>query len=74
MLMNCFGGMVDPREVLNLISSRDYCQRFSPSQISDTTLAGFEPAQNLSSGFVEGSCAVVITTAPRRQNSQLKSV
>ena len=28
--------------------------------------AGFEPAQNLSSDFVEWSCAVVITTAPQR--------
>ena len=27
--------------------------------------AGFEPAQNLSSGLVEWSCAVVITTTPR---------
>ena len=36
--------------------------RFSPSQISDTPRVGFEPAQNLNSGFVELSCAVVITT------------
>ena len=27
---------------------------------------GFEPAQNLSSGFVEWSYAVVVTTTPRR--------
>ena len=31
-----------------------------------TPRAGFEPAQNLSSGFVERSYAVVITTTPRR--------
>ena len=30
-------------------------------QISNTPRAGFEPAQNLSSGLVEWSCAVVIT-------------
>ena len=33
---------------------------------SPTRRAGFEPAQNLSSGLVEWSCAVVITTTPRR--------
>ena len=41
-----------------------HCQRFLPSQISDTLHAGFEPAQNLSSGFIEWSCAVVITATP----------
>ena len=64
-LMNCYCGMVDRRKAFSLISSRDHCQRSSPSWISDTPRAGFEPAQNLSSGFVEWSCAVVITTAPR---------
>ena len=34
-----------------LISSRDYCRRSSPSQISDMPQAGFGPAWNLSSGF-----------------------
>ena len=58
---------------LCLISSRDHCQRFSPSQISDTPRAGFEPAQNLSSDFVEGSCAVAITTKPRRHRLQKNS-
>ena len=52
-LMNCFCGMVDRRKALSLISSRDHCQRSSPSRISDTPRAGFEPAQNLSSGLVE---------------------
>ena len=41
---------------------------FSPSRISDTPRAGFEPAQNLSSGLVESSSAVVINTTPRRHN------
>ena len=34
------------------LSSRDHCQRSLSSQISDTPRAGFELAQNLSSGFV----------------------
>ena len=54
-----------PTKGVSLISNRDHCQRSSPSRISDTPRAGFEPAQNLSSGFVEWSCAVVITTTPR---------
>ena len=49
MMMICFCGMVDRRKAFGLISSRDHCQRSSPSQISDTPRAGFEPAQNLSS-------------------------
>ena len=66
MMMNCFCGMVDQRKVFSLISSRDHCHRSSPLQISDMPRAGFEPAQNLSSGSVEWSCAVVITTKPWR--------
>ena len=64
MMMNCFCGMVDRRKVFSLISNRDHCQRSSPSWISDMPQAGFEPVQNLSSGFVEWRCAVVITTTP----------
>ena len=52
--------------VVYLISSRDHCQRSSPSRISDTPRAEFEFAQNLSSVLVEWSCAVVTTTTPRR--------
>ena len=62
-MMNCFCGMVDRRKVLSLISRQDHCQRSSPSRFSDTPRAGFEPAQNLSLGLVESSCAVVITTS-----------
>ena len=69
MTMNCFCGMVDRRKAFSLISSRGHCQRSSPSQISDTPRVGFESAQNLSSDFVEGSCAVVITTTPRRHKT-----
>ena len=61
-MMNCFCGMVDRRKAFSLISSRDHCQRSSPSRISDTPWVGFEPAQNLSSSLVEWTCAVVITT------------
>ena len=53
MMMNCFCGMVDRRKAFSPISNRDHCQRSSPSQISHTLRAGFEPAQNLSSGLVE---------------------
>ena len=53
MMTDCFCGMVDQQEAFSLISSWDHCQRSSPSQISNTLRAGFEPAQNQSSGFVE---------------------
>ena len=70
LMMNCFCGMVDRRKAFSLISSLDHCQKSSPSRISGTPRAGFEPAQNLSSGLVELSCAVVvITTTPRRHSS-----
>ena len=46
MMMNCFCRMFDRRKVFGLISSRDHCQRSSTSLISDTSQAGFEPAQN----------------------------
>ena len=59
--------MIDWRKAFSLISSRDHCQRSSPSQISDKPWAGFKTAQNLSPGFAEWSCAVVITTTPQPQ-------
>ena len=65
MMMNCFYGMVDRRKAFSLISSRDHCQRSSPSWISDKPRAGHEPAHDLSSGLVKWSCTVVITTTPR---------
>ena len=61
-MMNCFCSIVDQWKMSSLISSRDYYQRSSLLQISDMLRAGFEPAQNLSSGFVEWSRSVVITT------------
>ena len=48
-----FCGMIDRRKAFSLISSRNYCQKSSPSRISDTLRAGFEHAQNLSSGLFE---------------------
>ena len=53
MMMNCFCGLVDRRKAFSLTSSWDDCQISSPSRISDTPRAGFGPAQNLGSGFVE---------------------
>ena len=70
MMINWFCDMVDRWKVFSLISSRDHCHRSSPSRISDKPRAGFEPAQNLSSGLVEWSCAVVITTTPWRHKNQ----
>ena len=72
-MINCFCGMVDQQKALGLISSWDHCQRFSSSKISNTPRAGFEPKQNLSSGFIEWSCAVVITTTPWLHYSRFTS-
>ena len=47
-MINCFCGMVDQQKAFSFISSWDHCQRSPPSWISDTPLAGLEPAQNLS--------------------------
>ena len=65
-MKTCFCEMIKQQRALSLISSPNHCQRFSPPQISKTPREEFEPAQNLSSGFVEWNCAVVITTKPRR--------
>ena len=51
MMMNYFWGIVDRQKALSLIYSRDHCQRFLPSQISDTTPADFKPWLILSSDF-----------------------
>ena len=60
-MINCFCGIVDRRKACGLISSGSHCQRSWRSRISDTPLAGFQPAQNLSSGFVQWSWTAVIT-------------
>ena len=53
MMMNCLCDMVDREKTFSLISSQDHYQRSSPLQISETPRGELEPAQNLSSGFVE---------------------
>ena len=53
MMMNCLCGIVDRRTAFSLISSRDHCQRPSPSRISNMSQAGFQPAQDLRSGLAE---------------------
>ena len=53
MMMNCFSRMVDRRKALRFISSQSHCQRFLPSQISETPRIGLGPTQYLSPGFVE---------------------
>ena len=68
-LMGCFCSTVDLRITLTFTASQDHCQRSSSSQISNTPQAGFEPLQNLSSGFVERSCAVVITITLQHHKS-----
>ena len=40
-MMNCFCGMVDWRQVFSLISCQEPCQRSSVLRISDTPRAGF---------------------------------
>ena len=73
---NTHGGvllLVDWRKVFTLVSNRVYCQRSSPSWISDKLRAVLKPAQNLNSGFVEWSCAVVITTTTRHHRILLES-
>ena len=52
-LMKGFCGMVNRRKSFELIFSHDHCQKFSPFRFSNTPQAEFEPAQNLSSGFVK---------------------
>ena len=69
-----FCGMVGRRKVFSLIFSRDHCQRSSPSGISDTPRAGFEPAQSLSSVLVEWCCAVVIAATPRWHYVPIKAL
>ena len=62
MMIYCFCGMINRRKAFSFISSQDSCQRSSPSWISDTPRTGFKPGQNLGSGCIEWSCALVITT------------
>ena len=65
MMMNCYCGMLDQWKCVKPISRRINYRRLLPSQTSDTLLTGVELAQNLCSGFVKWSFAVMITTIPR---------
>ena len=51
MMMNYFCGMVDQQNALSIFFSQDHYQKFSPSQISDTSRSEFEPSQSLSSNL-----------------------
>ena len=55
-----------PTKDITLFPVATNCQRSAPLQIFNTLQAGFEPVENLSSGLVEWSCAVVINTTPQR--------
>ena len=57
--------------MISIISSRNHCQRFSSSYISDTPQPGFEPAHRLNSGFVEWIWAVPLNPIPQRQTADL---
>lgn len=65
--MICCYDMVDGWKVFSLISSHGYCQRSSLLQIFHMLGAGFKPVQNMSSGFLEWSFAVVITITTQCQ-------
>ena len=67
MMMICFRGMDGRRKISSLISSLCHFQRSYPSQISDTSLAGFELVQNLNSGFAACIYAVVTTATLQRR-------
>ena len=63
MMMNCLCGMVDLR--------KEFTPYFQPGPLSEILVIAnlwhaASRAPNLSSDFVEWSCAVVIATAPRR--------
>ena len=53
MMMNCFVVWLTDERCLALFPARSITTDPHPLRISDTPRAGFELAQNLSSGFVE---------------------
>ena len=53
MMMNCFCGMVDRRKAFIALFPAGTIVRDPHHRESPTRRAGFEPAQNLSSGLVE---------------------
>ena len=65
-----FCAIADWQKALSPIFSWVPSLKSSPSQFSNMLLVPFEPMQNLSSGLIEWSCAVVIT-ATLRQHEML---
>ena len=57
-------------QALSLISNREHCRRFTPSQLPDPPQAGFEPTQNSSSDYIKWGCAVVIITTPNEDEDK----
>ena len=53
MMINRFCGMANQQKPFSHFSSQDHFQRSSQLRITNMPQAGFEPAQNLSSGFDE---------------------
>ena len=51
MMINVFCRIADRRKVLNLVSTRDQSQKFTPSWISNAPKVGFKPVQNLGSNL-----------------------
>ena len=74
MMMNCFCGMVDWRKALALFPAgtivRDLRHLESPTRREED----LNLRRNLSSDFVEWSCAAVLTTTPRRHNNGYYSI
>ena len=70
-MMNCFSGMVDRRNLISIIFSRNLYQRFSPSKISDMPGARFKSLPKINSNFVEWSWVVMLTLTPQRQTACL---
>ena len=62
MMINRFCGMANQQKAFSHFSSQDHFQWSSQLRITNMPQAGFEPAQNLSSGFDEWSCEVAKTT------------
>ena len=62
LMLNCCCKIVDRRKTLSFAISRNDCKGISLSQTSDTMRAVVELVQGLSSGFIEGSCALVVST------------
>ena len=69
MMMNCFCGIVHQRKEFRLFLNWGHHQKSSPSRTSNISQAGFEPVQNLSSGFIEWSCTMVIITTPQNHTN-----